>query len=484
MTLIPTSGVYSPGSIRSVVNTLRYGQGPLSIAIFGDSTGNNTTDWFPVAMEWLGDQFPAYSVKHVAWSETLDAWDPANAEANVPYTLQTGTAGEAYLMGTWSASCTLTCPDSAGLRITGDLDVRIKCAPTSWTVGAAMCLTSKFGSSGNRSWRFQLGTGALLTFEGTSDGTTLVGVSSSATLTSAGFVDGTPAWVRVTYAASTATITFYTSSDGSTWTQLGTTRTLTAVTSLYASTQAPEIGGRTGGNDGFAGKIYYVEWRSGIGATSGIPKIIVDMNAVPGSHFESVTASGTFYGLLGQTWTVSGSALTVAGAPTLFLFNGSAPSQAVSYSNDGTRGPVQRAIMPPEICFISYGHNEATVADYRSVYKTLADSCISAWPYVGIIACTQNPKLSPVDTNHINGHRIRNAQVVSLAMAQRYGLLDAYSAFELDSRGLAALVSTDGVHPTTTGYALWANVAKALFDPWLHLSTGRGSSSIIGSIGS
>jgi hypothetical protein len=104
---------------------------------------------------------------------------------------------------------------------------------------------------------------------------------------------------------------------------------------------------------------------------------------------------------------------------------------------------------------------------HRTAYKTLGDALIAAWPDVGVVAVTQNPQLSPQTAAQIAAHATRNRQIVSLAMAQRYGLVDTYRAMVDDPRGVAALVDTDGVHPTQMGSDLWRDVAKGLFAPWL-----------------
>ncbi|MDT2009526.1 SGNH/GDSL hydrolase family protein [Rhodococcus opacus] len=47
----------------------------------------------------------------------------------------------------------------------------------------------------------------------------------------------------------------------------------------------------------------------------------------------------------------------------------------------------------------------------------------------------------------------------AMATAKGWGLIDIHSAFKNDSRGLAAIVSSDGLHPNADGYDLGGAVA-------------------------
>jgi len=455
----------SPGAnsvvARSLIEKLQSGQETAAVTMLGDSTGNNSTDWFPQWLNWLSQKFPAYSVTHLAWSDTLQGWDPSNAPGAVQYFQQEGAAGDAWAMG-FAAAHTLTGPTTP--NVTGDLDVRVKATLSDWTPSSAACFFSKYGGAGQRGWRFQISSTGNLTFEGSQDGTALPGLIASTVAVP--FADGATGWVRVTFTAATSTLTYYTSNDGVAWTQLGTTVTLTGITALFGTNAAYEIGSRTVGSDPLASpsKIHYAEARQGIG-TAGLPVMIVDMDCAIGSAANINSSGNTFLDNLGKTWTQNGGNITFGGAPGLLIFNGSTAGQPISYSNDGTRGPKQRATFPPEVGMISYGHNEGGTVTYRSAYKQLADALIAAFPDIGIVAVTQNPQTAPRTTAQIKAHAVRNRQIVSLAQTQRYGLIDAFLAFTKDTRGLTALVDpADGIHPTTPdGYGAWADAAKRFF---------------------
>jgi hypothetical protein len=108
-----------------------------------------------------------------------------------------------------------------------------------------------------------------LTFVWTANGSTVVQRISSVAITIA---DGATKWVRavldVDNGASGNDVIFYTSDDGTTWTQLGTTQTAAGITSIYSGTAPLEIGSIAVGTSGNArGKFFRAQVLNGIGGT-------------------------------------------------------------------------------------------------------------------------------------------------------------------------------------------------------------------------
>lgn len=203
-----------------------------------------------------------------------------------------------------SASCA-SCPDAAGLRITGDLDVRADVQLTTWT-GGVIAAKWSFGGSSN-SWIVNLNPDGTLTLFWSTTGSDLQSLTSSVPLIPQ--VTATARFcVRVTLDVSSAsghTATWYTGpaggADGSTWTQLGAPVTGSGTTSIFAGTGTglscgtyfpPNIGG------GMNGGIWEAEVRSGIGGT-----------VVAHPVFSAQAAGATsFADALANTWTLSGTA--------------------------------------------------------------------------------------------------------------------------------------------------------------------------------
>lgn len=156
-----------------------------------------------------------------------------------------------------AATSTASSPDSTALQLTSSCTLDAKLTLANWSTGMASgCIIAKGDSSSLTKGyylRFQVNGG--LTFAiGT--GSAAVSVNSSAS-TSTVFTNGQPGWVRVQWDQAASQCKFYTSPDGTTWTQLGTTQTLTAA-SIATSASTFFIGQRTTGNDFLAADIYRV----------------------------------------------------------------------------------------------------------------------------------------------------------------------------------------------------------------------------------
>ena len=155
-------------------------------------------------------------------------------------------------------------PDSAAVSITGDIDLRVRCALSDYTPAASNVLLSKYVNSGQFSFDFFVSTDGKLNLTTSANGTASSNaVSSVAT----GVTDGTTKWLRVTRISSTGVVKFYTSDDynpatgAGAWTQLGADSSNTSG-AIFDGTDAVRIG--QDGASPAAGKFYYAEIRSGV----------------------------------------------------------------------------------------------------------------------------------------------------------------------------------------------------------------------------
>lgn len=204
----------------------------------------------------------------------------------------TATRVALYLPGT-SGNC-VSAPDSAGLSVTGDLDLRL-CVTRDWSGTAAIePLIYKYDSA-QVSWRFLLdGTGTPVLAWNDSGGSAKTRPASTALPTGTAKL-----WVRVTLdvdnGAGNHTVKFYTSADGTTWTQLGTDSVGAGTTTIADTTATVDIGGNTATNVWLDGLIHSAEIRSGIDGTV--------VGAWDGSwaHDRQRDSAGTI-------WTVTGTA--------------------------------------------------------------------------------------------------------------------------------------------------------------------------------
>ena len=197
-------------------------------------------------------------------------------------------------------------PDSVAASITGDIDIRMYLSVADLT--ATQFLLNKLYASyaydvyldaSNIVARFSL------------NGSTTTNASSSVAITTAA-TNNNAFWLRVTRVASTGVVIFYTSNNGSDWTQLGTDQATTAG-NIFDGSDVINIGAQNGAIT-FSGKIYAAQIYNGIDGT-----LAVDFDA---SRYAGGT---TLTGSTGETWTLNGSAVI---HPTNYPIVGYVPWEA------------------------------------------------------------------------------------------------------------------------------------------------------------
>lgn len=220
-------------------------------------------------------------------------------------------AGEQYAYHPGVVGNYASTPDSAALSITGDIDIRVRVAMDSWTPTSLVVLLAKMASGTQRSYRLDLNTTGTLVMRFSTDGSTEVSPTSSASVSAAA---GAVKWVRATRTSGTGTVRFFTSDDGEAWTQLGSD-VASSAGAIFDSTSPLEIGSAFGGSGtgALAGKVYRAIVRNGIDGTT-----VADYNpALATSPF------GSFVGAQGNTWTLNRSAtgkkLTIVDRTMLLL---------------------------------------------------------------------------------------------------------------------------------------------------------------------
>ena len=165
----------------------------------------------------------------------------------------------------------LTTPEYAGLHNAEDFTVVARVRPTtSWVNAAPVTIGCRAAAANQWSWTFRvLNTGAL-SHTYSINGTSLPGVNSTVTLPAAGLpVDWL--WVAVTFdgnnGASGKTSRFWTSPNGTAWTQLGADVTSATAVTLFNSNAGLMIGQFSNVSpQGWIGDIQHFSVRSGWGA--------------------------------------------------------------------------------------------------------------------------------------------------------------------------------------------------------------------------
>jgi hypothetical protein len=214
------------------------------------------------------------------------------------------------------ASNYLSTPDASALDITGDIDLRALVALDNWTSAATQRIVSKYDTTTNqRSYTLFVTSGViglLWSNNGTAFNSTFSTIAPTVT-------DGTQLWIRATLdvdnGAAGNDVKFFTSTNGTTWTQLGTTVTTAGVTSIYSGTAPVEIGSRNvGTTEPLAGKVYRAQILNGIDGTTVLD---VDTSVI------TTGAATSFTAVTGQTVTINRSTSgrkTVAVTQPTWLF--------------------------------------------------------------------------------------------------------------------------------------------------------------------
>lgn len=188
-------------------------------------------------------------------------------------------------------------PNSAGMDITTDLDVRVHLALDQYPPAGSTAAVSKWETAegDERSWTTRINTtGTLALFWSTTGADTLSATSSTILPPLA---PGDDIWLRYTLdvdnGAGGRDIRFYTSTDGLLWTLFGEVVTQAGVTSINNSAADMTVGAyNDGGSERMTGRVFYAEARNGIDGP-----VIADPN------FDQPAGTTSFLDDEGNTWT-------------------------------------------------------------------------------------------------------------------------------------------------------------------------------------
>lgn len=427
--------------INAMKNKLALKADPVIIAVQGDSTGNNTNEWFYLFGQWLASKYPECTVKHVLWNDTIQSYDSSTD-------IQIGSNGRGYARYSNENIDHIAIADHARLHITGDIELRIHCNCDSWVSAAAQVLVDKLGSGDSRSYSLYLTTDGKLRFYWSPNGTAagLKGLISTVPIPA---TNGTDLYIKCTVdvdnGAGGHTVKFYTSTDNITWTQLGADLVGAGTTTLASNTSTLTFGYGSLGK--FYGKIYSSEIRSGINGA-----VVASLDC---GMLSPMNIGLSAYDLQGNAISregYSGGISWGSGSPTIIMLNGSVSGAQLSYSTDVTRFALQHAV-EADMNFISYSHNEGSTSDYRSAYLAYCDQLVAKWPSMAIVPVAQNPQTTPA-LNYLY-HNRRCKQIAQLAAVRKYLCIDVNSKMVESGKVLDFVNQTDGVHPTDPGSIFW-----------------------------
>lgn len=429
-------------ALAGIMATLQRGYRSTCLAAIGDSTGDNkdgpagpnVDEWMRVLVRRIAEGNPAYTFQEPRWNDAIQGFD-------APMVLQTGTGNGGGARRAVFSKATPGGLRYLGAAITGDISLRGRFHPTSYTPTGQATLLAKWESTGNqRSVLFLLNQDGTLGLNWSADGTASVGQknSTAAVSTAPGFAAGQPFHLRadldVDNGAAGNDLKFFTSPDAVTWTQLGTTVTTAGTTSVHAGTAPWQIGSFTSGlTTPFDGSVYEVTVRSGLTSQASVVPRIVD-------EWEWYSGAGT---------------VTLAGAPVFTFLNGSQSGQNVAYFDNATRRAILHQPWGQAALIVNDGHNDGTMANsiWLANYGTMINNIKGLLPNVPILVVGQNRV-------GVGGPYALTQQDIELR-ATRGAKLAQYAA------------SQAGVH----FFDAWPHTAVSDTLDQLHLSTGPASGS-------
>lgn len=405
-------------AFNGALTHLVHGRAAVMMAL-GDSTvfGSLVTNgWFQLMGDRLGTYFDA-NVWMCLWNDTNQSYDP-------PTVRRVASLGERQALIISNLALQYTAPP-----VTGDIEIILKVTPSTWQ--SARALMTQNGTSPQKGWAFNTTATGALSFVWSANGTSTIAATSTAVV---GFTAGNPGWVRVTLdvdnGASGNSAKFYTSTDGTTWTQLGTTVTTAGVTSLFPSTAAYQIWG-LGGTVAFT----WVQVRNAL--ANGVDVV----PTLPDRWDQGTAATATF-----------------TGAPTVLLMNGGAAGKNITYHDDPVRQPKMLGPVPLDVILLGDGHNDGglfpSAKAFAERYVLWVRHIKNYRPSVPIIATTQNPTKvgSAIPQAYaVPWYGMRTAAMAT-AMALEPGVtvLDTHQAYT----DIATQIQADGLHPEQIGHQL------------------------------
>lgn len=428
------------------------------VQAIGDSTTTPDSAWFRLLANQVAAAFPTLTHHYRKWNDTTQDHDR-------PIVISTGAAGQrATVMASGGSRVGMLY--DGGLNVATDLDIRINLKSPTWASGATQALASKWTIDTSMSWTFYLTPTGALRINWSADGNFATGSGDRSSTAVVPFANNAAGWVRVVVdvdngAAGNSTM-FYTSTDGVTWTQLGTTLTSVGVTSIFPSLSRYSLGARGGSNSQtLAGtRFYEVEIRDGINGASLVP------------HLPDMWEN-----------TIGAFAFTYEGAPVLTWVMSGMPGAGLGYDS-GTVGYLSDPVRMKKMgvganfnqmaIFYSTGHNEYISVGNMWIGKlsTWIDTTSLSKNAATRIVLTQNPRTLDTGSDADLGHRFRRAE--TLAWSRRgvgIDVIDTYQAFLSDGRDMAVLIG-DGIHPTGAGYQVWESYIMAELTAALNRVTG------------
>jgi hypothetical protein len=308
-TTVTTAGVTSifagtdPVRIGRAVNTISFNGKVYAAQIWDGIEGSGGTKVLDIDCDVITDGSATSFTAVTGQTVTINRSTSGRKAVAVPSrSLKKWDDPHVFLPGV--AGNSLSVPDEAALDITGDIDLRFYGAIS--FVGTRVLIVKTDFVGVDIAYRFDTdSTGRRLRFTWSTNGSAGITAISESNIVP---IDGTATWYRVTLDVDNGNseheVKFYTSNDGVSWTQFGSTFTGAGTTSIFSNSAPLRVGARGTSNDNaLTGSVYRAQVLDGIGGTTVLD---IDCAKAPTNFISGQPI--TFLADTGQTVTLNSTA--------------------------------------------------------------------------------------------------------------------------------------------------------------------------------
>jgi len=422
---------------ESLAAKLDTGAGDITLAVLGDSTGNDGDEWVALLRNKLLASRPKLRGEYTLWSDAAQAY-PA---------MTVSQQGEGYVPGGL-----LRLTDDPFNRTAADLTGTTPDVGAKWVAGAG-------AFSVNENVATARSTGGTVLTDGGRQGdmtVTLEGVTLNTTPTAA----ARQLQVYAKYATASNHIWLYLNVSTTGVVTWGIFRRLAGTATQLVT--GPNTVLPANATTKFDMQLKVIGQT--VTATVNGASISAVLSAADADSYAGATQAGMANGNSGNT-PATGATIdrftldvdAVGQGQALRIYNGSMPGSTLAYQAQRLAAMLPAA---PDLVFLSSGHNYGAGGDisYLTAVTDLVAAIRARYPNAGIAVCSQNPEFQPWPNA---GQHLRRLTALRVkALTEGWGYVPALEAFLSQPDGGASLVNpTDGIHPLPAGSQLWGDTA-------------------------
>lgn len=413
------------------------------IHVYSDSTGVGNGDggaWYQASLA-LAALYPQCTHRFSQWDDVAQIVSP-------PHDLFVSNLGRrGMVMRNTGNFAPLVYISGNFTNPSGDIDIQVNLMPPgSWTSGSGPVVLVGRSTDGSSGFLFELLADGRMVWASSNNGSGFT--INQASTASVPFDSSSPGWVRVWLdvdnGSSGYDLIFYTSSDGITWTQLGTTLTGAGTQSVnWTSSGDYNLGAWSGGAHAVGFTFFGVRFAKSFGGISLFPEAV-------------------------ETWTIPADSWTMIGGSTVTWY---VVAKGGTNEEYWTTERIASSMIPGMANFVIM-NNGVNFGSIGSFYLGILDSFVArintqlgATTTAYFMAVIQNSQVPNYPTNNLHDYpqdEIRHVQIAQWARAQGFDLFNVSSVFSKINNWQNTLVSADGIHPTDIGYQIWGKSFSTL----------------------